>query len=55
MFQTYARSYWQKCDALAESFKIVFKDISKFDEQNPIIGSLLSQIECGKLTDKSVK
>ena len=36
-------------------FEIVFKDISKFDAQNPIIKSLLSEIESGKLTDESVK
>ena len=34
-------------------FEIVFKDISKFDAQNPI--SLLSEIESGKLTDKFIK
>ena len=36
-------------------FEIVFKDISKFDAQNSIIKSLLSEIESGKLTDESVK
>ena len=36
-------------------FEIVFKDISKFDPRSPIIGSLLSEIESGKLTDESVK
>lgn len=37
------------------SYKIVFKDISKVDWQNLIIGSLLSEIEICKLTDESVK
>ena len=36
-------------------FETVFKDIFKFDVQNAIIGSLLSEIESGKLTDESVK
>ena len=35
-------------------YKIVFKDISKFEEQNPIIGSLLGETEAGKLTDESI-
>ena len=37
------------------SFEIVFQDNSKFYAQNPIIGILLSKIESGKLTNKSVK
>ena len=32
----------------------VYKDIEKRDTQNPVIGSLLTQIESGKLTDKKV-
>ena len=35
-------------------YEIVFRDISKFDGQNPLIGSLLAETESGKLTDKSV-
>ena len=35
--------------------EIVFKDISKFDTQNPITFTLLSKISSGKLTDESVK
>ena len=35
--------------------KMFLKDITKFDAQNPIIGSLLSEIESRKLTDESVK
>ena len=34
--------------------KIVSKDILKFGKQNPIIGSLLGEIEREKLTDKSI-
>ena len=33
----------------------MFKDILKFDKQNPIISSLLGEIEGGKLTDELVK
>ena len=33
---------------------VVYKDVAKFGTQNPVIGSLLSQIEPGKLTDKKV-
>ena len=33
----------------------MFKVILKFDKQNPIIGSLLGEIEGGKLTDELVK
>lgn len=36
-------------------FEIVFKDICKFDAQNPITDSFLSETESGKLTDESVK
>ena len=36
-------------------FKVVFKDISKFDTQNPIIGNLVTAIESGKLTDTSIQ
>ena len=32
-------------------YKIVFKDISKLYKQNPITGSLLSEIEGEKLTN----
>ena len=35
--------------------EVVFKDISKFDVQNPIIGSLLTQIESSKITSKGIK
>ena len=33
---------------------VVYKDIAKFDTQNPIIGSLLTQIQTGKLTDQKI-
>ena len=36
-------------------YGIFFKDISKFDMQNPVIGSIPSEIESGKLTEKSLK
>lgn len=36
-------------------FKVVFKDISKFDTQNPITGNLVTEIESGKLTDTSIQ
>ena len=32
----------------------LYKDIEKLDTQNPVIGSLSTQIESGKLTDKKV-
>ena len=35
-------------------YDIAFKDISKLDGQNLIIGSLLAEIESGKLTDEVV-
>ena len=35
-------------------FKIV-EDTSKFDSQNPITGSLLSEVESGELNDDSIK
>ena len=35
--------------------EIAFKDISEFDGQNPIIGSLLAEIESKKLTDEAVR
>ena len=34
-------------------YEIVFKDISKFDGQNPIIHNLLAEIENRKLTNKT--
>ena len=36
-------------------FEIDFKDNSKFDEQNPIFDSQVSEMESGKLPEKSVK
>ena len=36
-------------------FEIVFEGICKFDAQNPITDSFLSETESGKLTDESVK
>ena len=36
-------------------YGIIFDDKSKFDIQNPIIGSLLGEIDSGKLTGESVK
>ena len=35
-------------------YNIVFKGISKFDGQNPIIGSLLAKIKAKNLTDESI-
>ena len=35
--------------------QITFKDIKKFDAQNPIIGKLLTQIESSILSDKKIK
>ena len=34
--------------------QVTFKDIKKFDAQNPIIGKLSTQIESSKLTDKRI-
>lgn len=36
-------------------YEIVFKDISKFDAQNPIIGGLLSEIERVMFKDYDIK
>ena len=36
-------------------YEILFKDISKFDGQNSINGSLLAEIESGKLIDEAVQ
>ena len=41
--------------AKKNTYKLVFKDISKFDGQNPIICSLLSKNESGELIDESMK
>ena len=35
--------------------QITFKDIKKFDPQNPIIGKVLTQRETSKLSDKKSK
>ena len=35
--------------------QITFKDIKRFDAQNPIIGKVLTQIETSKLSDKKSK
>ena len=35
--------------------QVTFKDIKKFDAQNPIIGKVLTQIETSKLSDKKSK
>ena len=35
--------------------QITFKDIKKFDAQNPIIGKVLTQRETSKLSDKRIK
>ena len=35
--------------------QVTFKDIKKFDAQNPIIGKVLTQIETSKLSDKKIK
>ena len=34
---------------------VVFKDKAKSDTQNPIIGTLLSQIQCGKTNEKAIE
>ena len=36
-------------------YEVLFKDISKFDVQNPITGSLLCEVESAKLTDSDVR
>ena len=41
-----------KCSDLLE---VIFRDISKFDVQNSIISSLLTQIELSKITPKDIK
>ena len=38
----------------SNSVGFVFRDIAKFDTQNPIIGNLLNQIQSQKLTDEQV-
>ena len=34
---------------------VVFKDKAKFDTQNPIIGTLLTQIQLGKTNEKAIE
>ena len=38
-----------------DPYEIAFKDVSIFDKENPIIESLLTKIEGGKLTGELVK
>ena len=35
--------------------QVTFKDVKKFDVQNPFVGKLLTQIESSKLTDKRIR
>ena len=35
--------------------QVTFKDVKKFDAQNPIVGKLLTQVESNKLTDKKIR
>ena len=37
------------------AYEIVFKDILKLEKKNPIIDSLLGEIEVGRLSDESIK
>lgn len=37
------------------SYKLAFRNISTFDGQNPVIESLLSKIQIGKITEKTFK
>ena len=37
------------------SLQVTFKDIKKFDVQNPITGKVLTEIETSKLSDKKIK
>ena len=37
-----------------QTLSVVFNDIEKFDQQNPIIGKLASQIKASKLTDQEI-
>ena len=37
------------------AYEIAFKDILKLEKKNPIIDSLLGEIEVGKLSDESIK
>ena len=34
---------------------VVFKDKAKFDTENPIIGTLLKQIQSGKTNEKAIE
>ena len=34
--------------------QVTFKDIKKFDAQNPIVGKVLTQTETSKLSDKKM-
>lgn len=45
------KSFLKYCNLL----EVIFRDISKFDVQNPIISSLLTQIESSKITPKDIK
>ena len=37
-----------------EPINLVFSDVKKFDQQNPIIGKLATQIKASKLTDEQI-
>ena len=37
-----------------EPINLVFNDVKKFDQQNPIIGKLARQIKASKLTDEQI-
>ena len=37
------------------AYEIAFKDILKLEKKNPIIDSLLGEIEVGRLSDESIK
>ena len=40
---------------IPNSLEVAFKDIWKFDSQNPVIGNLLCQIEASQLTDEKIE
>ena len=41
-------SFKQKLDPISNPLELVFEDISTFDAENPIVGSLLREIDIKK-------
>ena len=47
-------SFKQKLDPISNPLELVFEDISTFDAENPIVGSLLREIDIKKKSSQTV-